>query len=94
VRAEMIKAVTNDGEIIFMLEPGNVTKLQTGEPLSVNLRELGVLGEIKIYWTPDVIRLAMDMALEKEKNRCITADWLDKKIKESLEWRVLDRVAS
>lgn len=90
----MIKAVTNDGEIIFILEPGNITKLQMGEPLSVNLKELGLAGQLKVYWTPDILHLAMDMATEKEASGCISADWLDAKIKESLEWRVHDRVAS
>jgi len=90
----MIKLVNNSGEIVFILEPGNITKMQMGEPLSINLKELGLQGEVKMYWTPDVIRLAMDLAVEKEINHCITADFLDKKIKESLDWRVLDRVAS
>jgi len=90
----MIKLVNNSGEIVFILEPGNITKMQMGEPLSINLKELGLQGEVKMYWTPDVIRLAMDLAVEKETNHCITADFLDKKVKESLDWRVLDRVAS
>lgn len=90
----MIKLVNNSGEIVFILEPGNITKMQMGEPLSINLKELGLQGEVKMYWTPDVLRLAMDLAVEKETNHCITTDFLDKKVKESLDWRVLDRAAS
>lgn len=90
----MIKLANSDGEIVFILEPGNITNLQMGKPLSVDLKELGIPGAVKLYWTPDVIRLAMDLATEKETQKCISSDWLHKKIQESLEWRVLDRVAS
>ena len=90
----MIKLANSDGEIVFILEPGNVTKMQMGEPLSINLKELGIPGEVKIYWTPDIIRMAMEIAVEKETHKCISSDWLDKRIQDSLEWRVIDRVAS
>ena len=90
----MIKAVTNEGEIVFILEPGNVTKLKQGEPLSVNLHELGISGNLKMYWTPDALRFAMDMADEKEKHLVISSEWLDRKIKDSLEWPVIDRTAN
>ena len=93
-RCQVIKLVNNDGEIIFILEPGNITKLQMGEPLSVNLKELGIPGQLKVYYCPDVIRLAIDLANHKVKAKCIDAKWLEERIAESLDWRPLDRVAN
>ena len=90
----MIKMVDNSGEVIFILEPGNITNLRMGEPLSVNLKELGLKGELKIYYCPDVIRLAVDLANEKAERKVIETSRLHEMIQNSLEWRPLDRVAN
>ena len=90
----MIKLVNNTGEIVFILEPGNITNLQMGQPLSINLKELGISGELVIYYTPDAVRFAIDMANYKAEKHVIDSGWLDRHIKESLDWRPLDRVAN
>jgi hypothetical protein len=90
----MIKLVTNDGDMIFILEPGNITKIQMGEPLSINLHELGIKGHVYVAWTPDVPGMAIDLANEKAKNKCITTTRLNELLKKALDRDPLDRVAN
>jgi hypothetical protein len=89
----MIKLMNNTGELVFILEPGNITKLQMGQPLSVDLSEFRGSRQLTIYWTPDILRLALEMAEHKDGEGCIESTWLDEAIKKSLEWQVADRVA-
>jgi hypothetical protein len=90
----MIKSVLSDGEIVFILEPGNITKLSQGDPLCVNLKELGVPGHIRIYWTPDVQSLVIDLANEKANSACITTERLDAIVRNALGRKPVNRVTN
>ncbi len=90
----MIRMQNNDGDVILILEPGNITNMMTGKPVSIDMSEFRHVGQVLIYWTPDVVRLAMEMGKEKEEKQCITAERFQELIAHSLEWRVLDRVVS
>lgn len=38
----MIKAKCNDGTLIFGLSKENITRLQQGQPISINLKDMGL----------------------------------------------------
>jgi hypothetical protein len=57
----MIKLGTGDGKVLFILEPGNITRLKFGEPITVNLKELGLEGEIILAFCPDIEWLALQL---------------------------------
>ena len=90
----MIKMVDNDGRACFILEPASLTNLHLGKGITLNLNELGLQGEVIVYFSPDILRFALKMQERKEKFKCIDEKWLQDEIRKSQTWEPIDRAAS
>lgn len=84
----------SNGDPVVVLEPANIRKLKEGEPLRVNLSQLGIDKTVHIYFCPDQKRLEAEFRIQNDKKHVLTDEEIDGIIVGSKDWRELDRAAN
>jgi len=76
---------------VIVVEPGNLTKLQTGVHFVFNVVDWSDCREVLLYYCPDIVRLSVEIG---NLDHRMSLDELQKMLAGALEWRIYDRVAS
>ena len=84
----------SNGDPVVVLEPANIREMKDGKPVNVDLTQLGGNGTLRIYFTPDLVRLVSEFKQQNDKKHVLTDEEIDGIIVGSKDWRERDRAAN